>query len=357
MCKICEVYRYSGGSSKGAFSTRPCLNTSHPNHAFKKHEKSARHKKLELKLSSSEARVYDHIIVGAEKINLNKRHTNHLYMRKSVHAIYFMIQKNIALSENYGDMMNFKGEKLTEPITKQYLETCSSNSTYTSYTSVASLADAINFYFESKTLKDIYDARFLTLYADESENASHKETFSMFLTYLSSTGQKIKTTFLGIVNLKGKTAAEVMDVIQKFFTAKSLRIDAIFFSVLDGTNSISGKKYGLQRRIRYYAPFGIYINCRNHRLDLCSPHLMKSICLGKIVNDYDTLLLGLWKNFHFSPKRSSILESFQVICGKKPLKSLKAAVTCWLTHDRASERVLDCLLEILEALIQICIDT
>ena len=36
MCKICEVYPYSGGSSKGAFSTRPCLNTSHPNHVFKK---------------------------------------------------------------------------------------------------------------------------------------------------------------------------------------------------------------------------------------------------------------------------------------------------------------------------------
>ena len=55
-------------------------NTSHPNHAFKKHEKSTRHKKLELKLSSNEASVYNHIIVGAEKINLNKRHTNHLYM-------------------------------------------------------------------------------------------------------------------------------------------------------------------------------------------------------------------------------------------------------------------------------------
>ena len=50
-------------------------------------------------------------------------------------------------------------------------------------------------------LKDIYDVQFLTLYADESENASHKETFPMFVTYLSSTEQKI-TTFLGIVILK-----------------------------------------------------------------------------------------------------------------------------------------------------------
>ena len=136
-----------------------------------------------------------------------------------------------------------------------------------------------------------------------------------------------------------------------FFIAKSLRIDAILFCVLDRTNSMSGKTNGLQRRISYYSPFSIDVNCRNHRLALCLPHLMK-----KIMNDYDTVLLGLWKIFHFSPKRSSLLESFQVIYEKKPLKILKAAVTCWLTHGRALERVLDCLLEILEALNKICID-
>ena len=95
-------------------------------------------------------------------------------------------------------------------------------------------------------------------------------------------------TFLGIVNLKGKTAAEIMNVVQKFFTAKSLRIHTILFSVLDGTNSMSGKKNGLQTRIRYHSPFSIYINCRNHGLALCLTHLMREICRGEIMNDYDT---------------------------------------------------------------------
>ena len=118
-----------------------------------KNDKFARHKKLELKLSSSEASIDDHIIVGVKKINLQD--TNHLYMQKCIHTIYFMIQENIALSENYGDMMSFIAEKLAEPITKQYLETCPSNATYTSHTSVESHVDAMNFYFVSKTLKDI----------------------------------------------------------------------------------------------------------------------------------------------------------------------------------------------------------
>ena len=98
-----------------------------------------------------------------------------------------------------------------------------------------------------------------------------------------------------------------------FFSAKSLKINTVLFSVLDGTNSISGKKNELQKRIRYYSPFSIYINCKNHRLALSLPHLMKDICLGEIINDYGILLLELWEIFHFSLKCSSILESFQVI--------------------------------------------
>ena len=41
--------------------------------------------------------------ISAYKVN--KRHTNNLYMRKCIHTIYFMIQKHVALSENYGDIL------------------------------------------------------------------------------------------------------------------------------------------------------------------------------------------------------------------------------------------------------------
>ena len=120
-------------------------------------------------------------------MNLNKRHTNHLYTRKCIHTIYFMIQKNIALSENYGDMINFIAEKLAEPVKNSTLKHALVMLPYTSYTSADSLVDPMNFYFESKKLKDIYDAQFLTSHVDESENTSHKGTFSMCVTYLSST--------------------------------------------------------------------------------------------------------------------------------------------------------------------------
>ena len=55
MCKICEKYPYSGGSSKGAFSTRACENTTHPSHAFRQHERSERRIRLEKKTIGSDS--------------------------------------------------------------------------------------------------------------------------------------------------------------------------------------------------------------------------------------------------------------------------------------------------------------
>ena len=152
-------------------------------------------------------------------------------------------------------------------------------------------------------LKDIYDVQFLNIICWWIRKCITQGNFSN-VCYTSFLHRAENNNIFRYCNLKGKTAAEITDVVQKFFTTKSLRIDTILFTVLDGTNSMSGKKNGLQRR-RYYSPFSIYINCRNHRLALSLPHLMEDICLGEI---------------------------------------LKTAVTHWLTHGRASEHVLYCLL-------------
>ena len=46
--------------------------------------------------------------------------------------------------------------------------------------------------------------------------------------------------------LKGKTTAEKMDVIKKLFLTKSIKLDKIMFSVMDGTNSMSEKNIGFE---------------------------------------------------------------------------------------------------------------
>ena len=123
-------------------------------------------------------------------------------MRKCIHSINYMIEKSLALTDNYGDLISFIPQKLEEPFTKQYKETCPKNATYISNTADESMVDAMNFYFESKSLAEVNESNFITLYADEAENSSHKECSAMFVTYYSNKAQKLVTRFLGILNLQ-----------------------------------------------------------------------------------------------------------------------------------------------------------
>ena len=73
-----------------------------------------------------------------------------------------------------------------------------------SNTLAESLLDAMNSYYEVHQLKEIREAPFFSPIADQAENFSHKECFSMFITYYSLPESQVANTFLGIVNLKGK---------------------------------------------------------------------------------------------------------------------------------------------------------
>ena len=148
-------------------------------------------------------------------------------------------------------------------------------------------------FFEMKNLYDIKDAQFLTIYADEAENSSHRETFAIFLTYFSETMECLKTKFFGILKLEKTNPADIMELMKKFFVAKGVNVEKILFSVLDGTNTMSGGENGLQRRILNESPHHVYVNCRNHRQALCLPHLMKDKEYAPLLATYDNFLLGV----------------------------------------------------------------
>ena len=109
---------------------------------------------------------------------------------------------------------------------------------------------------------------------------------------------------------------------------------------------MSGKKNGVQRRYRNCAPYSIHVNCRCHRLALCFKHLMAQFPWLQTI---DTLLLGLWKTFHYSSLNRHIFTTLQEAYGSKTLQLVKAAVTCWLPVTRCRERYF----ELVESLDQI----
>ena len=269
-------------------------------------------------------------------------------------CFFFLIQHRFALTNNYADLIDFASNKLDEHIINQYLDSCPKNAPYKSNTSVESLLDAMNIFFEMKNLDDIKDAQILTIYGDEVENLSYRETFAIFLTYFSETMECLKTKFFGILKIEKKNTADIMDSMKKFFAAKGINVEKILLSVLDGINTMSRRKNGLQWWIEDESPHKIYLNCRNHRLALCLPHLMKDKEFVPLLATYDNFFLGVWKTFRHSPKKMYHISSIQEIYGKKLLKIFKAVKTRWLTHGQASKWVLDRFEEILTTLDSIC---
>ena len=94
------------------------------------------------------------------------------------------------------------------------------------------------------------------------------------------------------------------------------------------------------------------VNSHNHRLALFWPSLMKNIEYAEVLLDYDVVTFGV---FQYSPNTGGVLKSVPSICGKKPLKMLKAAATQWLTQGRASKQILDCFRKLMETINQICL--
>ena len=86
----------------------------------------------------------------------------------------------------------------------------------------------MNTFFETKNLHDINDTQFLTIYANEAENSSYRETFAIFLTYFLETMECLKTKLFDILKLEKTNAADIMDLMKKFFVAKKVNVENIF---------------------------------------------------------------------------------------------------------------------------------
>ena len=80
---------------------------------------------------------------------------------------------------------------------------------------------------------------------------------------------------------------------------------------------------------------------------LCFKHLVANF---PWLNEIDTLLLGLWKVFHYNALNRHIFSQLQEACGMKVLQLLKAVVTRWLSHGAACKRCRERYEQTIEAL-------
>ena len=104
----------------------------------------------------------------------------------------------------------------------------------------------------------------------------------------------------------------------------------------DGASTFSGKKTGVQTRIKKLAPHALFVHCHCHLLQLACVQAANST--NAIKHVYVTLT-ALWKFFHYSPKRAESLKMVQQVLHLPELRIAKPSDTRWLAHERCVKAV------------------
>ena len=99
--------------------------------------------------------------------------------------------------------------------------------------------------------------------------------------------------YLALLDVPSTKSAILLEKLVKILKKPEIDPQKIRFCYLDGANSMSGERPGLQKRICHISPHSTYVNCRCHRLALCFKHLIDQFSwLGSSKFDEGGLIHG-----------------------------------------------------------------
>ena len=193
-------------------------------------------------------------------------------------------------------------------------------------------------FLDENLIKDILAMGDVTVLADESKDDTNRSQMAIFARYVDAGANFPLQKFMKMVKLTtSKKAIGLYETLINAFSAKGIEPSKVIrFSGLDDKNAMNEERKELQRLVRHTSPHSLHINCRNHRLALCLVHLLPKY---DALTRFDTLLISIWKTFHFSTVKQNVFENAQVEHNMKPTKIIKVAVTRWFTHGKACARL------------------
>ena len=128
--------------------------------------------------------------------------------------------------------------------------------------------------------------------------------------------------------LKKADAEGIYLALVKCIKDKNLEVGNIVGMGFDGAATISGKKTGVQARLKKHAPHAVFVHC----------HLQQLVCVQAAnsttrIKYVYTMLTTLWKYFHYSPESAESLKEIQHVLNLPEMKVIKPSDTRWLAHE------------------------
>ena len=339
ICTICNAFGNPPVQARGAWVSRPINNWVKATSLLRKHELSEWHlASVEKKALSHSSVEQGNVVQQILSVNEEERKQNRELMKKLVRSLYFLVKHYIAHTTTFEDLLTLQIENGDVKL-KSHRDNCAKNATYESYSTIVELLACISKVLEYKLLDSLKESLYFSLLADECTDVSSKEELSVCARWLSHTNKPVEH-FLGIIHAKETNAEALSGYLEDFLQSKAIKLENMSGLGFDGTNTMSGHRTGVQKRLRFLSPNALYIHCRCHQLQLAAlsaanDHIVVKRVLGT--------LLTIWKVFHYSPKKAEKLALIQAVLQSPEIKMTKPSDTRWLSRERAVRTVRESL--------------
>ena len=136
--------------------------------------------------------------------------------------------------------------------------------------------------------------------------------------------------------MKRTDAESIYSALVECLKSKNIQLSNLIGMRFDGAVTFSGKKSGVQARMKKHSPHALFVHCHCHQLQL--PCVQAENGTAGIEHVYVTLTT-LWKFFYYYPKRAQSLKEVQKVLDFPELKIVKTSDTRWLAHERCMRAV------------------
>ena len=142
---------------------------------------------------------------------------------------------------------------------KNFMETAGKNATYTSKVAVTEFVDAIDQWVQEVLLARIHHTSVFSLMADECIDISTVEELSIYCRWVED-GVPVEH-FLDILPLKRTDAETIYSAIVSCLREKNIQLSKLVGMGFDGAATFSGKRSGVQMRLKTNAPHALFVHC------------------------------------------------------------------------------------------------
>ena len=347
-CRACSFFAHDkvGGQSPGQFVTKPFKTWPKKTQALSTHAKASYHAASLAKMSEFVKRYKNPSQAIDTKLSSQAQKTieeNKKVIESLLHIVMLCGKQGLALrghrddnivwasegdeAANHGnfiELVRFRAE--TDEVLRNHLQSDPKNAVYTSKTIQNELVQIIGTKIRNDILREVEQAKFFTVIADEKTDVSNKDQLSIALRYvLKGTVKEVFVDFVEVERIIGQVLA---DAIVQSLATWGLSLAHLRGQYYDGASNMSGAVAGCKSIIQQQAPKAVYFHCAAHRLNLA----IVSACSIQAFKNTEAYIGEIARFFNNSAKRQHLLDSSMDSVASPPkAKKLKdACQTRWI---------------------------